>query len=130
MTTDPTAALTELELDALWTVYEGHSLLIERPQKEGAEPAVHAILSVEYDEESAVAEVAEIPLEAASALIEKGYLEASIDGPVLSEDSWYDEEQGCEILAEEYVLSELGELAIDATAEEEDEATPGDAADA
>lgn len=125
MNTGPADRLLDAELDALWTIYEGYSLLIERPAKNGLEPSVHAVMSVAYDGDEAVAEVAEIDMEAAQALIEKGYLDPSEDGPVLSEDTWFDEELGCEVYAEEYVLSELGEAAIrdtaDPDAEEGDE---------
>ncbi len=120
MQQDPADRLSESELDALWTIYEGYSLLIERPDRAGTEPSVHAVLSVAYDGDEAVAEVAEVDLDAAQALIEKGFLDPSADGPVLSEDSWYDEELGCEVYAEEYVLSELGEEAVRATADEDD----------
>ncbi len=122
MPDDPTEKLTEnlteAEIDVLWSVYEGHSLLIERPQKADAVPNVNVILSVEYEDDAALAEVEEIEEEVALALIEKGYLEQSLDGPVLDEDSWFDEELDCEILAEEYILSDLGTAAIDATSEE------------
>lgn len=119
---DPTAAgsadLTEDELDALWSVYEGHSLLIERPQKEGAAPNVNVILSVEYEDDAALAEVEELEEDLVDALIAKGYLERSLDGPVLDEDSWFDDELDCEVRAEEYVLSQRGSEAIDSTSEE------------
>lgn len=119
---DPTSAdsldLTEAELDALWSVYEGHSLLIERPQKEGAAPNINVILSVEYEDDAALAEVEEMEQELVDALIAKGYLERSLDGPVLDEDSWFDDELGCEVQAEEYILSQRGTQAIDSTSEE------------
>lgn len=110
--------LSEEELDALWSVYEGHSVLIERPQKEGAELNVNVILSVEYEDDTAVAEVEEIDERLVASLLDKGYLERSIDGPVLDEDSWFDEELDCEVHAEEYVLTERGSEAIDATSED------------
>lgn len=118
MAKDVAAELSELELDALWTIYEGHSLVIERPQREDIDPSAHAILSVAYDEDDeAVAEAAEIPLDTVARLIELDMLERSEDGPVLDAASWFDDDLGCEVLAEEYVLSRLGQQAIDATAD-------------
>ncbi len=118
MARDLAAELNELELDALWTIYEGHSLVIERPQREDIDPSANAILSVAFDEEDeAVAEAAEIPLDTVVRLIELGLIERSEDGPVLDASSWFDEELGCEVLAEEYVISRSGQLAIDATAD-------------
>lgn len=113
--------LSELELDALWTIYEGHSLIIEYPEDTDKEPYSHAIMAVAYEDGEAVAEVAEIPLETAQSLVERGFLQLSDDGPVLDEDTWFDEELGCNVRAEEYVLSEQGHGAIEATADEEDE---------
>ncbi len=118
MAKDVAADLNELELDALWTIYEGHSLVIERPQREDIDPSANAILSVAFDEEDeAVAEAAEIPLDTVMRLIELGLLERSADGPVLDASSWFDDELGCEVLAEEYVISRIGQQAIDATAD-------------
>lgn len=118
MARDVAAELNELELDALWTIYEGHSLVIERPQREDIDPSANAILSVAFDEEDeAVAEAAEIPLDTVIRLIDLGLIERSEDGPVLDASSWFDEELGCEVLAEEYVISRSGQQAIDATAD-------------
>jgi len=118
MNAEPTSRLTELELDALWTIYEGHSLVIERPQKVGTEAYAHAVLSVAYDDQDeAVAEVAMIPLDTVEGLVSQGLLERSEDGPVLDADSWYDDELGCEILAEEYILTAQAHQIIDATAD-------------
>ncbi len=111
--------LTELELDALWTIYEGHSLIIEYPEGAGKEPYSHAIMAVAYEDGEAVAEVAEIPLETSQALVERGFLQLSEDGPVLDETTWFDEELDCNVRAEEYVLSEQGTSVIEATADEE-----------
>jgi len=109
--------LSELELDALWTIYEGHSLVIEYPQQGGTDPYANAIMAVAFEDEEAVAEVAEIALDVAQRLIEVGLLERSNDGPVLDESSWYDDELGATINAEEYVLSESGTKVIEATAD-------------
>lgn len=118
MAKDIASELNELELDALWTIYEGHSLVIERPQREDIDPSANAILSVAFDEEDeAVAEAAEIPLDTVMRLIDLGLLERSADGPVLDASSWFDDELGCEVLAEEYVISRSGQQAIDATAD-------------
>lgn len=123
MSSDPVGSLSELELDALWTLYEGHSLVIERPGESGQEASAHVILSIAYDEsEEAVAEVAEIPLETVEGLIERGYLERSHDGPVLDAHSWFDEELGKEVSAEEFLLSDLGRRVIDDTADTEESA--------
>ncbi len=113
--------LSELELDALWTIYEGHSLIIEYPEGAGKEPYSHAIMAVAYEDGEAVAEVAEIPLETAQALVERGFLQLSEDGPVLDENTWFDEELNCDVRAEEYVLSEQGNGVIEATADEDEE---------
>lgn len=113
--------LSELELDALWTIYEGHSLIIEYPEGAGKEPYSHAIMAVAYEDGEAVAEVAEIPLETAQALVERGFLQLSEDGPVLDENTWFDEELDCDVRAEEYVLSEQGNGVIEATADEDEE---------
>lgn len=118
MPTDPVSSLTEIELDALWTVYEGHSLVIERPVGDDIDDYAHAVMSIAYDEDNeALAEVAELPLDTVESLIERGYLERSPDGPVLDASSWFDEELDRQVEAEEYVLSELGQSAIDTTAE-------------
>jgi len=118
MPTDPARSLSEIELDALWTVYEGHSLVIERPVGDDFDDYAHAVMSIAYDEDSeALAEVAELPLDIVESLIERGFFERSPDGPVLDASSWFDEELGCQVEAEEYVLSELGQNAIDSTAE-------------
>lgn len=109
--------LSELELDALWTIYEGHSLVIEYPQQGGTDPYANAIMAVAFEDEEAVAEVAEIALDIAQRLIEAGLLERSNDGPVLDESSWFDDELGTTIKAEEYVLSESGTKVIEATAD-------------
>lgn len=123
MSTDHVASLSELELDALWTVYEGHSLVIERPDGGAQAAHAHVILSVAYDEaDEAVAEVAEIPLETVEGLIGRGYLVRSEDGPVLDAHTWFDEELGLEVSAEEYLLSDLGQSIIDDTALPEGEA--------
>ena len=119
MPSDPTENLTELELDALWTIYEGHSLVIEYPEREDEDPYAHAIMEVRFEEGEAVAEVAEIPLDTARLLIDEGYLVLSQDGPVLDETEWFDEELNTNVRAEEYVLSEKGQSAIDATADSE-----------
>lgn len=119
MPSDPNQNLTELELDALWTIYEGHSLIIEYPEKENEDPYSHAIMAVAYEDGEAVAEVAEIPLDTARLLIEQGYLVLSEEGPVLDENQWFDEELDSNIRAEEYVLSEKGHGIIDATADGE-----------
>ena len=93
MPTDPVSSLTEIELDALWTVYEGHSLVIERPVGDDIDDYAHAVMSIAYDEDNeALAEVAELPLDTVESLIERGYLERSPDGPVLDASSWFDEE--------------------------------------
>jgi len=110
-------SLSELELDALWTIYEGHSLVIEFPQQAGTDPYANAIMNVAFEGEEAVAEVAEIALDVAQALIAAGLLERSEDGPVLDEASWYDDELGCTVKAEEYVLSDDGVTVIEATAD-------------
>lgn len=117
MPSDPAMNLSELELDALWTVYEGHSLIIERPERSDTPAYANVIMAVAYEDDEAVAEVAEIPLETAEALLAQGFLERSEDGPVLDENSWFDEELGCTVNAEEYVLSDKGQQAIDATAD-------------
>ena len=118
MPTDPANSLTEIELDALWTVYEGHSLVIERPVGDDIDDYAHAVMSIAYDEENeALAEVAELPLDTVESLIERGFFERSPDGPVLDASSWFDEELDRQVEAEEYVLSELGQSAIDSTAE-------------
>src|SRR5690606_15914620 len=118
MSTDPASTLTEIELDALWTVYEGHSLVIERPAGDDIDDYAHAVMSIAYDEDNeALAEVAELPLDTVESLIERGYFERSPDGPVLDASSWFDDELDRQVEAEEYVLSELGQSAIDATAE-------------
>lgn len=109
--------LSELELDALWTIYEGYSLVIEYPQQAGTDPYANAIMNVAFEGEEAVAEVAEIPLDVAQSLIAAGLLARSDDGPVLDEASWYDDELGCTVKAEEYVLSEDGTAVIEATAD-------------
>ena len=109
--------LSEVELDALWTIYEGHSLVIEYPQQAGSDPYAHAIMAVAFEDEEAVAEVAEIALDVAQSLIAAGLLERSEDGPVLDEPSWFDAELGFTINAEEYVLSEAGNQVIEATAD-------------
>ncbi|MFA5550338.1 MAG: hypothetical protein WDA03_01860 [Trueperaceae bacterium] len=119
MPSDPTENLTELELDALWTIYEGHSLVIEYPEREDEDPYAHAIMEVRFEEGEAVAEVAEIPLDTARLLIDEGYLVLSEDGPVLDETEWFDEELDTNVRAEEFVLSEKGQSAIDATADGE-----------
>src|SRR5690606_704182 len=91
MPTDPARSLTEIELDALWTVYEGHSLVIERPAGDDMDDYAHAVMAISYDAENeALAEVAELPLDIIESLIERGYLERSQDGPVLDADSWFD----------------------------------------
>lgn len=118
--------LSELELDALWTIYEGHSLVIEFPQQAGTDPYANAIMNVAFEGEEAVAEVAEIPLDVAQSLIAAGLLVRSDDGPVLDEASWYDDELGCTVKAEEYVLSDDGSAVIEATA---DGPTPGSGGD-
>lgn len=117
MPTDPAQNLTELELDALWTIYEGHSLVIEYPEREDEDPYAHAIMEVRFEEGEAVAEVAEIPLDTARLLIGEGFLALSEDGPVLDENEWFDEELNTNVRAEEYVLSEKGQSVIDATAD-------------
>src|SRR5690554_457444 len=117
MPSDPTQNLTELELDALWTIYEGHSLVIEYPEREDEDPYAHAIMEVRFEEGEAVAEVAEIPLDTARLLIGEGFLTLSEDGPVLDENQWFDEELNTNVRAEEYVLSEKGQGVIDATAD-------------
>lgn len=118
MSTDPATSLTEVELDALWTVYEGHSLVIERPAGDEIDDYAHAVMSISYDAgNEALAEVAELPLDIVESLIERGYFERSLDGPVLDASSWFDEEIGQQVEAEEYVLSELGHSVIDSTAE-------------
>ena len=66
---------------------------------------------------TAVAEVAEIPLDTARLLIGEGFLALSEDGPVLDENEWFDEELNTNVRAEEYVLSEKGQSVIDATAD-------------
>lgn len=119
MSSDLTENLTELELDALWTIYEGHSLIIEYPEREDEDPYAHAIMAVAYEEGEAVAEVAEIPLDTARLLIDEGFLVLSPDGPVLDETEWFDEELASNVRAEEYVLSEKGQGVIDATADGE-----------
>ena len=119
MPSDPTENLTELELDALWTIYEGHSLVIEYPEREDEDPYAHAIMEVRFEDGEAVAEVAEIPLDTARLLIDEGFLTLSEDGPVLDENSWFDEELNTNVRAEEYVLSEKGQGVIDATADGE-----------
>lgn len=127
MSTDHAGSLSELELDALWTVYEGHSLVIERPDGGAQDARAHVILSVAYDEaDEAVAEVAEIPLDTVEELIDRGFLARSEDGPVLDAHSWFDEELGLEVSAEEYLLSELGQRIIDDTAMPEGEASAAD----
>ena len=127
MATDPVSSLTEIELDALWTVYEGHSLVIERPVGDDIDDYAHAVMSIAYDEDNeALAEVAELPLDTVESLIERGYLERSPDGPVLDASSWFDEELHRQVEAEEYVLSELGQEAIDATAEAQGSASVAD----
>lgn len=110
-------SLSELELDALWTIYEGHSLVIEFPQQAGTDPYANAIMNVAFEGEEAVAEVAEIPLDVAQSLIAAGLLARSDDGPVLDEASWYDDELGCTVKAEEYILSDEGTAVIEATAD-------------
>lgn len=117
MPSDPAMNLSELELDALWTVYEGHSLIIERPERTDEPPYANVIMAIAYEDDEAVAEVAEIPLDTAEALIAQGFLERSEDGPVLDENTWFDDELGCTVNAEEYVLSDKGQHAIDATAD-------------
>lgn len=117
MPSDPAMNLTELELDALWTIYEGHSLIVERPQRADVAPYANAIMAVAYEDDEAVAEVAEIPLETVESLIADGFLVLSEDGPVLDENAWFDDELDCEVLAEEYVLSAKGQQVIDATAD-------------
>lgn len=117
MPSDPTENLTELELDSLWTIYEGYSLVIERPVGGSIDPYAHAVMAVSYDDGEAVADVAEIPLDAAENLIAQGYLVLSEDGPVLDENEWFDEELDTQIEATEYVLSEKGEAVINATAD-------------
>lgn len=118
MPTDPVSSLTEIELDALWTVYEGHSLIIERPVGDDIDDYAHAVMSIAYDEDNAaLAEVADLPLDTVESLIARGYLERSLDGPVLDANAWFDEELDRQVEAEEYVLSELGQSAIDSTAE-------------
>jgi len=117
MPSDPAMNLSELELDALWTIYEGHSLIVERPERTDKPPYANAIMAVAYEDDEAVAEVAEIPLETVEALVAQGFLERSEDGPVLDENSWFDDELGCTVHAEEYVLSRKGQQAIDATAD-------------
>lgn len=118
MPTEPATSLTEIELDALWTVYEGHSLVIERPAGDEIDDYAHAVMSISYDAgNEALAEVAELQLDMVESLIERGYFERSLDGPVLDASSWFDEEIGQQVEAEEYVLSELGHSVIDATAE-------------
>lgn|SRR5690606_34201538 len=117
MPSDPMENLTELELDALWTIYEGHSLIIEYPEREDEDPYAHAIMAVAYEDGEAVAEVAEIPLDTARLLIDQGFLVLSEEGPVLDENQWFDEELDSNVRAEEYVLSEKGHAVIDATAD-------------
>lgn len=117
MPSDLIQNLTELELDALWTIYEGHSLVIEYPEREDEDPYAHAIMDISYDEGSAVAEVAEIPLDTVQLLIDQGFLVLSEDGPVLDENEWFDDELNTKIRAEEYVLSEKGQSVIEATAD-------------
>lgn len=117
MPSDPAMNLSELELDALWTIYEGHSLIVERPQRADVAPYANAIMAVAYEDDEAVAEVAEIPLETIESLIADGFLVLSGDGPVLDENAWFDDELDCEIRAEEYVLSAKGQQVIDATAD-------------
>lgn len=117
MPSDPAVRLSELELDALWTIYEGHSLVIERPESDAHDPHAHAILSVAYEDGEAVAEVAEIPLDTAERLIDEGYLTLSEDGPVLDEHEWFDDELSSNVRAAEYILSEKGHSVIDATAD-------------
>lgn len=119
MPSDPNENLTELELDALWTIYEGHSLVIEYPEREDEDPYAHAIMDVRFDEGEAVAEVAEIPLDTARLLIDEGYIVLSDDGPVLDENEWFDEELNTNVRAEEYVLTEKGHGIINATADGE-----------
>jgi len=119
MPSDPAENLTELELDALWTIYEGHSLVIEYPEREDEDPYAHAIMEVRFEDGEAVAEVAEIPLDTARMLIDEGFLVLSEDGPVLDENEWFDDELDSNVRAEEYVLSEKGQGAIDATADGE-----------
>lgn len=109
--------LSEVELDALWTIYEGHSLVIEYPQQTGTDPYAHAIMAVAYEDDEAVAEVAEIALDVAQSLIAAGLLRRSEDGPVLDESSWFDDELGFTVNAEEYVLSDAGTQVIEATAD-------------
>lgn len=115
---DPVSTLNDVELDALWTVYEGHSLVIERPVGDDIDDYAHAVMSVAYDEEDeALAEVAELPLDTVESLIERGFFERSMDGPILDASSWFDEELERQVEAEEYVLSELGQRAVESTAD-------------
>ena len=118
--------LSEVELDALWTIYEGHSLVIEYPQQAGTDPYAHAIMAVAYEDDEAVAEVAEIALDVAQSLIAAGLLERSADGPVLDESSWFDDELGFTVNAEAYVLSDAGTQVIEATADGAGPAGAGD----
>lgn len=114
--------LSATELDVLQTVDEGHSLVIERTVDQSSESVAHVIMSVAYDEDdNALAEVVVVPLDLAEQLIERGFLNRSEDGPVLDEHSWYDEELGAEVVAEEFLLSETGDRAV-AAARPEDEA--------
>lgn len=119
MPSDPVASLSELELDALWTLYEGHSLVVERPGGTGSDASAHVVMSVAYDEAGeAVAEVVEVELSTFAALLERGHLERSDDGPVLDAHRWFDDHLGVEVVAEEYLLSELGKGVIDVTSDE------------
>src|SRR5690606_38531977 len=89
-----------------------------RPAGDDMDDYAHAVMAISYDAENeALAEVAELPLDIIESLIERGYLERSQDGPVLDADSWFDDELGRQVDAEEYVLSDLGHSVIDATAE-------------
>lgn len=127
MSTDPLTSLTEIELDALWTVYEGHSLVIERPVGDDIDDYAHAVMSISYDDDNeALAEVAELPLDTIESLIERGFFDRSPDGPVLDASSWFDDELDRQVEAEEYVLSDLGKSAIDSTAEPMGASTDGD----
>src|SRR5690606_15478674 len=92
---DPVASLSELEVDALWRLYEGHSLVVERPGGKGSDASAHVVMSVAYDEAGeAVAEVVEVELSTFAALLERGYLERSDDGPVLDAHRWFDDHLG------------------------------------
>ena len=115
MSTDPVKPLTETELDSLWTVYEGHSLVIERPAGDDIDDYAHVVMSISYDaDEQVLAEVVELPLATVISLVERGYLERSTDGPVLDANSWFDDELERQVDAEEYVLSDAGLSAIEA----------------